>query len=101
MPEKDFIHVTAAVVRFRYAMEAKMKIRQHHGNRAGWMECPEQRLELRIAEEYDEFIDSYDCGSPDEIMDELTDVANCCMMLWDRINTTEQEKREKEHDEKI
>lgn len=102
MSDAQFAPVAFAVERFKGAMLSKMKIRQHHGNREGWMGCIHVKLRQRIKGEYEELQEALDFKYDDNaaIMDELTDVANCCMMLWDRLNTEEEERLAKEELEK-
>ena len=47
-----------------------------------WNDYDLQFLNSRLEDEYREYIVSRYGGIPEEVMDELTDIANFCMFIW-------------------
>ncbi len=71
---------------FAEAMEAKLKTHDKDRGKHGWVGCDLYYLHARMREELYEYSrsvrDSSDGGGD---MDELLDVANFAMMLWDNL----------------
>ena len=65
--------------------EAMEGVLQDNDDKGGWWNCPIEYLETRLLEEIEEWKQSRK-SSFFEGTDELIDIANFCMMLWDRSN---------------
>jgi|SRR3972149_2809498 len=81
-------HCRIEVLRFASFMEDVLKLNDYKG---GWQTCTIRYLQARLVEELGEYfrliardIDSRDIS--DKVLErkELIDIANFCMMLWDR-----------------
>ena len=72
---------------FAKAMEAKLEVNRHKGDREGWLGDSMNQLLGRCMEEFCELSNAVlDKKSPQEVRDEAADVANFCMMIADKYN---------------
>jgi NTP pyrophosphatase (non-canonical NTP hydrolase) len=76
------------VIEFAKAMDEVLCKNDHKG---GWQDCPISFLEHRLIEELGEYFAWHNNYSQEwidknkaTVKKELVDVANYCMMLWDR-----------------
>ncbi len=74
--------VRREVVEFAMAMEAKLRKKD---GKTHWRERPIEALMRLMLLEVEEFKVAHEFFGPDEAMDELRDIANYAMILWDRI----------------
>lgn len=65
---------------FANLMEEKLKKNDYKG---GWKDEPPTYLKLCIKNAFNEFLNEYQDGSVDSVIDECIDMANYCMMLVD------------------
>ena len=72
---------------FAEAMEKKMAEKDYHKGDS-WKQCPEQVLRLGLSGEIDEWrqLKLHDPKNHNKEVVELVDIANFCMMLWNRLN---------------
>ncbi len=69
---------------FAEEMEAVLKKNDYKG---GWSDCDIRYLQDRLVEEVGEYFALLSRGSlpkGEELQKELLDIANFCMMIWDR-----------------
>lgn len=76
------------LVEFADAMELKLQKNDH---KRGWRELPLEALERLMKIELEEYAVAREFLTVDDARKELVDVANFCMMLWDRLEMIEQE----------
>lgn len=78
------IHIRNPILYFALEMERIMA--EHDSEKAdSWKECDMEYLADKIAEEYKEWENSLDINSFDSDPAELIDLANMCMMVWNRL----------------
>lgn len=73
---------------FSLHMEEKLKKNDH---KKGWRELPVEALERLLKLELEEYYVARDFFGPEAARKELIDVANFCMMLWDRLGMLKDE----------
>lgn len=74
--------VRSEVADFAVAMEQKLRKKD---DKTHWRERPVEALKRLMLLEIEEFKVAHEFFGPDEAMDELRDIANYAMILWDRI----------------
>lgn len=72
---------------FAGAMEVKLKKNDH---KTGWLELPAPALFRLLEIEIEEYKVAAEYFGPTDAKNELVDIANFCMMLWDRLSLDEQ-----------
>jgi hypothetical protein len=80
--------VRLEVAEFAVAMEQKLRKKDE---KTHWRERPIEALKRLMLLEVEEFKVAHEFFGPDEAMDELRDIANYAMILWDRIRVEKQE----------
>ena len=83
----EFAPVRLEVAEFAVAMEQKLK---NKDDKTHWRERPIEALKRLMLLEVEEFKVAHEFFGPDEAMDELRDIANYAMILWDRIRVEKQ-----------
>lgn len=83
----EFAPVRSEVADFAVAMEAKLAKKD---GKTHWRERPIEALKRLMLLEVEEFKVAHEFFGPDEAMDELRDIANYAMILWDRIRAEKQ-----------
>jgi NTP pyrophosphatase (non-canonical NTP hydrolase) len=68
---------------FRKAMNSKLFLNQHKGNRNGWKMDDPYDLLIRVREETEELAKALDSDNKTEILQEAADIANMAMMVAD------------------
>lgn len=71
---------------FATTMEIKLKKNDH---KKGWRDLPIEALQRMLLLELEEYKVARDFFGPQTARKELVDVANFCMMLWDRLGMLE------------
>jgi len=70
---------------FARAMEHKLDVNRHKGDREGWLAESMSDLFNRLQEECEELACAVIDGKPKrEVLDEAADIANFCMMIADK-----------------
>lgn len=75
-------HVRKPLADFVRSMEDKLRKNDH---KKGWRELPIEALERLMMVEIEEFKIAHDFLSVDDARNELVDIANFAMMLYDRL----------------
>lgn len=79
--------VRPEVAEFAVAMEQKLRKKD---GKTHWRERPIEALKRLMLLEVEEFKVAHEFFGPDEAMDELRDIANYALILWDRIRIEKQ-----------
>lgn len=80
------VAVRPVLQQFAEAMEAKLRKNDH---KSGWRQLPIEALFKLLMVEIEEFKIAHEFFGKDEARKELVDMANFCMMVWDRLSMEE------------
>jgi NTP pyrophosphatase (non-canonical NTP hydrolase) len=72
--------VRPEVKQFAIAMEEILRDNDYKG---GWDRCSEEYLKMKFAEEVCEVCEAFEYQKYEDIMHEVVDVSNVCMMLYE------------------
>lgn len=79
--------VRSVLYYFMWDMERKLRKNDH---KTGWRHLPIEALFKMLMLEIEEFKVAHEFLNKDEARKELVDVANFCMILWDRLSIEEE-----------
>lgn len=71
------------VLEFAQAMEGKLALNRHKGDREAWLKDDPSALVTRLYDEVNELSDAVKDKGPGEVLGEAADVANFAMMIAD------------------
>ena len=91
----DFVHRRAALQKFADQMELVLR---KHDNKTTWRDKPVEALFKLLQLELEECKIAMQYFTVADARRELIDVANYCMICWDRLNTLDQERSLKEQE---
>lgn len=72
------------VIDFAQAMEGKLALNRHKGDRAGWLSLTTDKLWTLLQKELVELRAAIETGNAEDIKKEAADVANFAMMIADK-----------------
>jgi hypothetical protein len=89
----DYVLLRDSLDQFATEME---KVLRKHDHKRAWRELPIEALIRKLMIEIEEFKVAHEFFHVQDTRNELVDVANFALILWDRLSLLDQDKTEQE-----